>query len=218
LAGECFPEGAVQRVELLQYGDHPRVEPGELVVQVLIPAGDAGGPEDADATSDAGDPADAGGSADAGGAGGAGGPASAGPSAAVGGRANAGRSAGFDRDPFDVFKHTHFRALERFRDAISRELPGVSFIELTVDGGPEHKGLMRMRLGPSSAERPGDLTPVMARLGPTDLQTLDTLITTGIAANRADAVRWTLARIRERPAYAELRDRARQIEELKTQF
>jgi Arc/MetJ-type ribon-helix-helix transcriptional regulator len=59
---------------------------------------------------------------------------------------------------------------------------------------------------------------VMARLGPTDLQTLDTLITTGIAANRADAVRWALARIRERPAYAELRERARQIEELKTQF
>ena len=64
----------------------------------------------------------------------------------------------------------------------------------------------------------GDLTPVMARLGPADLETLDTLITAGFAANRAQAVRWALARIRERPAYAELRERAKEIENLKSQF
>lgn len=58
----------------------------------------------------------------------------------------------------------------------------------------------------------------MARLGPADLETLDTLITAGIAPNRAEAVRWALARIRERPAYGKLRDRAREIEELKAQF
>jgi hypothetical protein len=38
-----------------------------------------------------------------------------------------------------------------------------------------------------------------------DLETLDTLITVGIAGNRADAVRWALARITERPAYEQLR-------------
>jgi len=58
----------------------------------------------------------------------------------------------------------------------------------------------------------------MARLGQADLETLDTLITAGIAPNRAQAVRWALARIRERPAYAQLRERAREIEELKSQF
>ena len=63
-----------------------------------------------------------------------------------------------------------------------------------------------------------DLTPVMARLGPADLETLDTLITAGIAGNRADAVRWALTRIRERPAYAQLRAKAAEIEELKAQF
>ena len=62
------------------------------------------------------------------------------------------------------------------------------------------------------------LTPVMARLGPVDLETLDALITAGIAASRAEAVRWALARIRERPAYAQLRERAREIERLKTEF
>jgi hypothetical protein len=186
-ARECFPDGAVKEVALLQYGEDPRVEPGQLLVRVLIPAG----------------------------AGAAAGPGGAGALAGAGG---AGAAAGVTRDPFDAFKQAHPGALERFRDVISRQLPEIGFLEVTVDSGPEHKGIMRLRLGPLPADRPGDLTPVMARLGPTDLQTLDTLITTGIAANRADAVRWALARIRERPAYAELRERARQIEELKTQF
>jgi hypothetical protein len=184
-AREYFPDGAVQEVALLEYGDDPRVEPGQMVVRVVIPA-------------DAAEP---------------------GPSAGAGPSAGGGESAKFGRDPFDAFKQAHPGAIEGFRDLIGRELfPEVGFIEVTVDGGPERKGIMRLRLGPPPADRPGDLTPVMARLGSTDLQTLDTLITTGIAANRADAVRWALARIRERPAYAELRERARQIEELKTQF
>ena len=76
---------------------------------------------------------------------------------------------------------------------------------------------MMLRM-PMSDEPKSDLTPVMARLGPTDLETLDTLIAAGFAANRAQAIRWALARIRERPAYAELRERAKEIETLKSQF
>ena len=66
------------------------------------------------------------------------------------------------------------------------------------------------------AEAP--LVPIMARLGPADLETVDTLITAGIASSRAEAVRWALARIRERPAYTKLRGRAREIEALKAEF
>jgi hypothetical protein len=44
------------------------------------------------------------------------------------------------------------------------------------------------------------------------------LITVGIATNRAEAVRWALARVRERPAYAQLRERTHEIERLKTEF
>ena len=62
------------------------------------------------------------------------------------------------------------------------------------------------------------LTPVMARLGQEDVSTLDTLITAGIASSRAEAVRWALARIRERPAYEQLRAHTREIENLKSQF
>jgi hypothetical protein len=47
---------------------------------------------------------------------------------------------------------------------------------------------------------------------------LDTLITAGMAASRAEAISWALARIRERPAYARLSERARERDELKARF
>jgi len=63
-----------------------------------------------------------------------------------------------------------------------------------------------------------ELTPVMTRLGPGDLATVDTLITAGIASSRAEVLRWAVGRIREHPAYAQLQDRVREINELKAQF
>ncbi|HEX3958471.1 MAG TPA: hypothetical protein VHZ03_17890 [Trebonia sp.] len=62
------------------------------------------------------------------------------------------------------------------------------------------------------------LTPVMARVGPEELETLDTLLAVGIAGSRSEAVRWALARIRERPAYEQISAHSRQIEDLKSQF
>ena len=47
---------------------------------------------------------------------------------------------------------------------------------------------------------------------------LDTLITAGTVASRAEAVSWVLARIRERPAYARLSEWARELDELKARF
>ena len=47
---------------------------------------------------------------------------------------------------------------------------------------------------------------------------LDALIAAGIAASRAEAISWALARIRERPAYARLGERARELDELKARF
>ena len=64
----------------------------------------------------------------------------------------------------------------------------------------------------------GSLTPVMVRLTATELETVDTLITAGIANSRAEAVRWALTRIRDRPAYERLRGRADEIERLKAEF
>ena len=58
----------------------------------------------------------------------------------------------------------------------------------------------------------------MVRMRAPELEIVDTLINVGIAPNRAEAVRWTLTRISERPAYAQLRERTRDIERLKTEF
>jgi hypothetical protein len=63
-----------------------------------------------------------------------------------------------------------------------------------------------------------DFTPVMVRLRAAELDIVDTLIRAGIAANRAEAVRWALTRISERPAFAQLRERTREIERLKAEF
>jgi hypothetical protein len=47
---------------------------------------------------------------------------------------------------------------------------------------------------------------------------VDTLIAAGIANNRAEAIRWALTRVRERPAYEQLREHTRDIERLKSEF
>ena len=45
----------------------------------------------------------------------------------------------------------------------------------------------------------GEIIHVIVRLKTTELDIVDTLIAAGIANNRAEAIRWALTRIRERP-------------------
>jgi hypothetical protein len=166
-----FP-GAVQRVTVLQYGEEPVIEPGELLVRVIIEAAE-------------------------------------------------GREG--QQHALQAFENAHGPALKQFRHDLSAQLPEAGRLEIRTSGdtdGPRMvlgDGRPRGSLGARALEG-RDLTPVMARLGAEDLETLDALITAGIAASRAEAVRWTLARIRERPAYAQLRERAREIDRLKTEF
>jgi hypothetical protein len=172
LVRERFPGAPVQRVTILQYGDDPEIEPGQLLARIYIESAD-----DKQAREQA----------------------------------------------MEEFHQAHRTAVRELRRDMDR-LPGVGPLEI-IAGSGEGEGPdrgPRMRLGPRDAPLfttgEGPLVPVMARLGPADLETVDVLITAGIAANRADAVRWALARIRERPAYAQLQLRAREIEELKAQF
>ena len=161
-----FPDGAVDSVAVLQYGDDPAVEPGQIIVQVI-----------------------------------------AGPAA----------EAERDEDPVDAFHRANRDAIQQLQRDIPRRWPQANRFRLLSSRGEDRKRLMMLRM-PAPDESKDDLTPVMARLGSADLETLDTLITAGFAANRAQAVRWALARIRERPAYAELRKHAKEIETLKSQF
>jgi hypothetical protein len=165
-----FPDAPVEKVSLLQYGDDPVIEPGDLLVRIVLTA--------------------------------------------------TGEEADRER-VLDSFHQANREAIHDFRKDLTERLPEARFVEFWAaeDGrGP------RIKLGGSGrslaarAAAGGDLTPVMARLGQVDLETLDTLITAGIAPNRAEAVRWALARIRDRPAYEQLIARTREIEELKAQF
>jgi hypothetical protein len=161
----------IERVEVLQYGDDPEIEPGELMARIVLQAGES---EDE------------------------------------------------RKQAMEAFDDAHRQVIRELRRDLD-QLPELRFIEiLTAEKGKGRGPIRKMRLdgprgGPFEGVE-GQLTPVMARLGPEDLETVDALITAGIAGNRAEAVRWALARIRERPAYEKLRERAREIEELKAQF
>ena len=175
LVRERLPGAPIERIEVLQYGDDPEIEPGQYLARVVISAP----AEEPD-------------------------------------RLRA----------FEAFHDEHRAAFHHLRQELDK-LPVRAILQFKAGGeqgsGQGHGPVMQVihaRGGPGhdpGTEGPG-LTPVMARLGREDLETLDTLIAAGIAGSRAEAVRWALARIRERPAFEQLRARTREIEELKSQF
>jgi hypothetical protein len=171
-ANQHFP-GAVHGVTVLEHSDERRVEPGEMMIRVLIR------PEGPD---------------------------------------------GQER-PLRAFGEAHHPEIEQFRRDLSQRFPQARRLQFALANAKGRQKMIVVPLdrGPFEAGREGgpvasDLTPVMARLGPGELEIVDTLISAGIAANRAEAIRWTLARISERPAYVQLRERTHEIERLKTEF
>ena len=124
---------------------------------------------------------------------------------------------------FAAWRDAHEAMLNELQREFAQVLPAARMLEFKfiTEDDTVLRGSETRLIGGSAAdlaERQRDLTPVMARLGPVDLWTLDTLVTAGIVANRAEAVRWVLARIRERPGYHKLGERARELDELKAQF
>jgi hypothetical protein len=161
-------DGTVQKVEVLQYGDEPVIEPGQAMVRVILtPTG-----EDPDTT-------------------------------------------------LHAFEKAHSGALENLRKTIARTMPFIGRVQLTLPAQPGERKhpVISMSAGPPDRTAPGrNLTPVMARLDPGDVEVLDALITAGIVPNRAEGVRWALARIRERPAYTQLREHIGKVDERKARL
>jgi len=161
-------DGAVQKVEVLQYGDEPVIEPGQAMVRVILtPTGE--------------DPEEA----------------------------------------LHAFERAHSGAIEDLRKTIARAMPSIGRVQFTLPPQPGERGhpVHSMSVGPQDRTAAGrTLTAVMARLDPRDVEVLDALITAGIVSNRADGVRWALTRIRERPAYTQLREHIGKIDELKAQL
>ena len=109
--------------------------------------------------------------------------------------------------------------LNQFRDNLLERWPEIRYFELVEedDSGQRTGGGVRfVEDGREAAD--GEFTHVMVRLKTAELDIVDTLIAAGIASNRAEAIRWALTRIRERPAYEQLREHTRDIERLKSEF
>jgi hypothetical protein len=129
-----------------------------------------------------------------------------------------------DEDPDETlhaFERTHGEAIEDLRKKIAQKMPVIERVQFTLPAQPgKHKHpVISMSIDPADRTSPGrNLTPVMARLDPKDVEVLDALITAGIVSNRAEGVRWALTRIRERPAYTQLREHIGKINELKAQL
>jgi hypothetical protein len=170
-----FPDGVISRVQVLEYGDDPAVEPGDVAVRVFLARLDR--PE----------------------------------------------GEGADEEILGSFKEANRERLKKLRDELPRVIAWLEFWPDSPDGvekPPRH--VLKIGRGGRAAkpldEASEELTPVMTRLGPADLATVDTLITAGIAGSRAEVLRWAVGRIRENPAYAQIQDRVREINELKARF
>jgi hypothetical protein len=129
-----------------------------------------------------------------------------------------------DPDPRKVakaartFKLAVGPGLNQFRDLLER-WPEIRYIEVMQedDSGQRVAGNIRfVEDGRVAAD--GEFTHVMVRLRTPELDIVDTLVAAGIANNRAEAIRWALTRVRERPAYEQLREHTRDIERLKSEF
>jgi hypothetical protein len=166
-----FPGGVIKQAVLLRYGDDPEIEPGELWVRVLLPAGR---PEEYEQIIRA-----------------------------------------FMRDQQAAMKEIPHYLAEKLREI---RLVEFTFPDnpVTREGhGPRCSMLVGQRVTEVRARELGEATHVATRLGPTNLETLDTLIMAGIADDRADAIRWVLARLRLQPEYEQLRERVRETDRLR---
>jgi hypothetical protein len=162
-------DGTVQKVQVLQYGDEPVIEPGQAMIRVILTPTGEDDPE----------------------------------------------------ETLHAFEKAHRAAIEDLRKTIARTMPFIGRVEFTLPAQPGERKhpVISMSISPLDRTAPGrSLTPVMARLDPMDVEVLDALVTAGIVSNRADGVRWALTRIRERPAYAQLREHIGKIDELKAQL
>ena len=118
-----------------------------------------------------------------------------------------------------TFKLAVGPGLNQFRDNLLERWPEIRYIEVMTEDDSGHRTGGNVRFvedGRVAAD--GEFTHVMVRLRTAELDIVDTLIAAGIANNRAEAIRWALTRIPERPAYEQLREHTRDIERLKSEF
>src|SRR5579875_2100496 len=108
---------------------------------------------------------------------------------------------------WNAFLDDHRAAVTQFRRELEQRWPEVRrFAVKFEDASGPVEGALTRELRAERKRAQENLTPVMVRLKAGELDIVDTLIAAGIANNRADAIRWALARISQRPAYEQLRE------------
>ena len=125
-----------------------------------------------------------------------------------------------------AFHLANTTAKEQFTSYLAEKLREIRLVEytfsnnpVTFDGhGPRLSNPVGERLPDIQEREHGEATPLLARLGPVGLETLDTLIMAGTTATRAEAIRWALDRIRERPPYQRLRELRSDADKLKNEL
>ena len=124
-----------------------------------------------------------------------------------------------------AFRLANYPAIEQFAGYLAEKLPEIRLVEYTFSNNPVTRDGHGPRVSNLVGERLSDIQeqehggwPELARLGPAGLETLDTLIMAGTAATRAEAIRWALDRIRERPAYQRLRELRSEADKLRNEF
>ena len=119
---------------------------------------------------------------------------------------------------FKKLQRTHGPAVKQFRRDLAQRWPEILHLGFGFEDASGHsRGGLVMALDDLGEAAESDITHVMVRLKAPELEIVDTLITAGIANSRAEAIRWALARISERPAYAQLREHTRDIQKLETE-
>jgi Arc/MetJ-type ribon-helix-helix transcriptional regulator len=122
-----------------------------------------------------------------------------------------------------AFMRDHQAAMGEIPHYLAEKLREIRLVEFTFPDnpvtreghGPRCSMLVGQRVTEVRARELGEATHVATRLGPANLETLDTLIMAGIADDRADAIRLVLARFRQQPEYEQLRERVRETDRLR---
>ena len=132
----------------------------------------------------------------------------------------------YDRS-WKAFADAHQAAIDEFPRYLAEKVHEIMNVEFRfADGtgpgcdrdGPQWGYPTGRRLSDYQEWERGEATFVRAPLGPSGLETLDTLIMAGIAGTRTEAIRWALDRFRDHPAYERLRERVRDADALKDEF
>jgi hypothetical protein len=126
-----------------------------------------------------------------------------------------------------AFAGAHQAAIEEFPRYLAEKVHEIMNVEFrfgdNTDTGCDHDGPQYgyptgQRLSDYQEWERGAATFVRAPMGPSGLETLDTLIMAGIAATRSESIRWAIDRFRELPAYERLRERVRDADTLKDEY